>query len=415
MFLKKTLLSLSVVYLCVFVLFANTFADVKVVKNENDVWVIKVNNKNYFVKGMAYSADVVGESNPPTNDWMWCDKNNNGKADGPYDSWVDLNRDNYQDSSENVVGDFELLKAMGCNTIRIYHSENVNKEILRDLYENYGIMVIMGNFLGAYTKGSGADWYSGTDYNNKTQRQNMLDSVRDMVEEFKDEPYILMWMLGNENDSSGNSANSTQTKTKVSKYPEVYAKFVEEVCRMIKDIDGNHPVGICNATTKLVKHFAKYSPSIDVLGFNQYSGPYGFGTLWNRIKNEFDRPVLITEYGCDAWNENKKMTNEAYQAKYHRGAWKDIEDNSLWGDKVGNSIGGVVYCWVDRWWLVGSAKVHDTMLGAWQGSTIDSWFNDEWLGICSQGSGKRSPFQRILRNVYFAYQEELWNWDPATY
>ena len=62
-------------------LFPGAFADVKVIKNKNDVWVLKVNNKNYFVKGMAYSADVVGVSNPATNDWLWCDKNNNGKAD----------------------------------------------------------------------------------------------------------------------------------------------------------------------------------------------------------------------------------------------------------------------------------------------------------------------------------------------
>jgi len=75
----------------------------------------------------------------------------------------------------------------------------------------------------------------------------------------------------------------------------------------------------------------------------------------------------------------------------------------------------VAYSWVDRWWLVGSPKVHDTHLGAWSGSTIDGEFNDEWLGICSQGKGKHSPFQRILKNVYYTYQEELWDWDPATY
>ena len=251
---------------------------------------------------------------------------------------------------------------------------------------------------------------------NYKQKQSMLESVRKMVEEFKDEPYILMWMLGNENDVSGNFANSTATNTNAWKEPEAYAKFLEEACKLIKDIDEKkHPVGVCNATTKLVKYYAQYTPSIDVLGFNQYAGPYGFGTLWKRIRQEYDKPILITEYGCDAWNSNKNITCEVYQASYHKGAWKDIENNSYWGNKEGNSIGGCAYCWLDRWWLVGSPKIHDTSLGAWRGSTIDGLFNDEWLGFCSQGNGKNSPFQRILRKVYYTYQEELWDWDPATY
>lgn len=412
-------LSYLILLLCtVFVLFSEAaFCSdvVRVVQHKDGVWLMTVNNKPYFIKGMVYSAEPVGTAGPDVNDWMWYDLDKNEKPDGPYDSWVDLNRDNYQDISENIVGDFALLKAMGCNTIRIYHSEKVNKELLSDLYRRFGIRVIMGNFFGAYTRGSNASWHAGTDYTDRKQKKNMLENVRKMVEEFKNEPYVLMWMLGNENDLEGSYANSTKNNTNAGKRPEAYAKFIEETCKMIKELDPNHPVGVCNGSTKLLKYFAEYAPSIDVLGFNQYNGPYGFGTLWNRVKQEFDRPVLITEYGCDAWNETKKMTNEAYQANYHKTNWKDIENNSYWGDKNGNSIGGVVFCWLDRWWLVGSAKVHDTMLGAWKGSTIDGWFNDEWQGICSQGSGRKSPFQRVLRRVYYTYQEELWDWNPATY
>ena len=390
-------------------------SNVRIVKTSKNVWKMLVNNKPYFIKGLEYSADIVGKGGPEPNSWMWCDINHNGKADGPYDSWVDLNRNNFQDDIEYAVGDFALMKAMGCNTIRIYHGTNINKDVLRDLYKNYGIMVIIGNYLGAYTRGSEAQWSSGTDYLDKTQRHNMLKDVINMVEEHKDEPYVLMWMLGNENDSPGSTLNSTKTNTNAPKYPEEYAKFVEEVCKEINKIDPNHPVGVCNATTKFLKYYAQYSPSIDVFGINQYTGPYGFGTLWNRVKKELNKPVLITEYGCDAYNSKKNTTCEQYQAEYHRTAWKDIENNGYWGSGAGNSIGGIVYCWLDKWWLAGSVKEHDTILGAWRGATIDGFFNDEWLGICAQGKGNHSPFMRQLRNVYYLYQQELWDWDPATY
>jgi len=34
--------------------------------------------------------------------------------------------------------------------------------------------------------------------------------------------------------------------------------------------------------------------------------------------------------------------------------------------------------------------------------------HEEWLGICGQGNGVRSPFLRELRKSYFLYKE-LWN------
>ena len=325
---------------------------VQLIQDEDGMWRITVNGQSYFIKGIEYSADIVGKR-PDVNEWMWSDLNDNGKIDGPYDSWIDFNRNDYQDFDENPVGDFALLKAMGCNTIRIYHSDNVNKEILRDLYKNYGIRVIMGNYLGAYTKGSDANWEKGTDYTDSEQRAKMINSVIKMVEEHKNEPYILMWMLGNENDVSGSHDNSTKTNTNANLYPVEFSKFVEEVCQTIKKIDVNHPVGICNATTRFVKYYAQYAPSIDVLGFNQYLGPYGFGVLWRKVNQEFDRPVLVTEYGCDAYNQNRQTTDEEFQLRYHKNAWKDIEQNSYWGKGAGNAIGGVVYCWLDKWWLIG--------------------------------------------------------------
>ena len=72
-----------------------------------------------------------------------------------------------------------------------------NKKILRELFNDFGIRVMMGDLLGAYSISSGADPTVGTDYRNPEQQANMMKSVEAMVREFKDEPYILMWALGN--------------------------------------------------------------------------------------------------------------------------------------------------------------------------------------------------------------------------
>jgi beta-glucuronidase len=368
-----------------------------------------VNDKPYMIRGMAYSSDPVGFTPQETNEWMHEDLNQNNRIDGPYDSWIDRNKDSFQDNNEVAVGDFQLLKEMGCNTIRLYHSDNINKELLRDLFQNYGIRVIMGNFAGAYTVSSGAEWSAGTDYTNAEQRARMKEEVLQMVIEHKDEPYILMWMLGNENDVPGSYDNSTFNNTNAAKKPQAYAEFINDVCKAIKAIDPNHPVGVCNATFRLMPYYNKYAPELDIIGMNAYTGAYGFSTLWNRIKTVCDRPVLITEYGTDCYNQNKSEVDEEYQAKYHYRAWQDIVNNSAWGDGAGNAIGGVIYCWIDKWWLCGSNKVHDVELGAHAGPRIDGMIHDEWLGVAGQGNGIRSPFLRQLRKVYYVYKDNLWN------
>lgn len=386
-------------------------AAVRLVKNEKGAWQLIVHGEPYIIRGMEYSADVVGRSPDGNNGWMQDDINGNIACDGPYDAWVDANRDEYQDAEEENVGDFKLLQEMGCNTIRIYHPENIDIEILRDLFKTYGIRVIMGNFLGAYTKGSEANWEDGTDYTSEEQREKMKESVRAMVTEYKDEPFLLMWLLGNENDAEGSYGNSTYNNTNAASEPEVYAKFVNEVALMIKELDPDHPVGVCNARTKLLPYYADHAPDIDYVGFNSYAGPFGFSTIWNRVRKELDRPVLITEYGCDSYNEKKREEDETYQAGYHRRAWRDIETNSYLGEKAGNAIGGVIFCWLDKWWVCGASSKHDIEQGKWRGPKADGFFHDEWLGMCGQGKGTRSPFLRQPRKVYYLYRDELWG-DP---
>lgn len=374
---------------------------VDLVKYKNGHWQLRVEGKPYFIKGIAYSPSKIGQSpdEGTLDDWMQADYNNNGKIDGPYDSWVDKNYNNVQDADEEAIGDFELLKEMGCNTIRLYHHAS-NKQLLSDLYNRYGIMVIMGDLLGAYTVGSGADWYEGTDYENPEHRKNMMESVRSMVEEFKDEPYVLFWMLGNENNYG--VANNAKDK------PGSYYAFVNEVAKMIKSIDRDHPVAVCSGDLLFLDEFSKFAPDVDIYGANAYRGKYGFGkSFWQNIKDVCDKPALITEYGCPSYMKGRpREFVEERQAEYLKGNWEDILYNSAGRRGVGNSIGGVVFEWLDEWWKAYEPSLHDTKRN-WAGPFPDGWNYEEWLGVAGQGNGKNSPFLRQLKKSYFVYQE-IW-------
>lgn len=375
--------------------------EIRLRKYESGDWQLLVDNKPFLIKGITYTPTRVGESpdEGTLSNWTEQDTNNNGLIDAPYEAWVDKNRNGKKDKDEKVVGDFTLLKEMGVNTIRVYHQPfRPNKKILRDLYNNYGIRVIMGDFLGKYALGSGASWFEGTDYDNPEQRKNMLESVKEMVLEFKDEPYILMWLLGNEN-VYGVACNAD-------KKPASFFKFVNEVAKEIKKIDPKHPVGICSGDVLYLDLFGKYCPDVDIFGTNVYRGKYGFGFLWQDVKELADKPVLITEFGAPSFAKGfTREEAEEYQSLYHKGCWRDIMNNSA-GSGEGNALGGIIFEYLDEWWKAYEPSYHDTK-GLFVGPFLDGYMHEEWLGIVSQEDGSDSPFLRQLKKAYFTYKS-LW-------
>ncbi len=378
---------------------------VRLVQYDNGHWQLLVNDQPYIIKGITYAPTKVGQSpdDGSLKNWMEEDTNSNGKVDGPYDSWVDANGNNKKDDNEPIVGDAQLMKEMGANTIRLYNKPglNINKDLLRDLYANYGIRVIMGDFLGKYAIGSGATWSEGTDYENPQQQQKMLEEVKQMVMAHKDEPYILFWLLGNENNY-GVASNAD-------KKPEAYFKFVNQVAQWIKSVDPNHPVAASNGDTLYLDVFAKNAPDVDIFAANAYRGDYGFGSLWEQVAVVSNKPAFISEYGCPAFARHLTLEEgEKAQAEYLSGNWMDIEENTAGNRRgVGNALGGIVFEWTDEWWKNYEPAYHDRKSDA-VGPFPGGYYFEEWFGLTGQGDGSQSPFLRQLRKSYFLYKD-LWN------
>jgi len=387
-----------------------TPSHVQVVKTVTG-WRLLVDGKPYVVKGMCYYPTKVGESPNDGNwrDWTIVDDDHDGRNDMAYQSFVDKNRNNKQDPNEPAVGDFKLLQQLGCNTIRIYHHASANprvqsiykgidqavllynhapnKALFQDLYQTYGIRIAMGDFIGAYTGGSGAPWDPGTDYNDPQQRANMLASVEDMVTEFRNEPYLLMWILGNEN-------NYVFTHTNAGQFPDVYAKFVNQLAQRIHQLDPHHPVVLCNGDIKEIKYYARYAPAIDILGVNSYP-EHPFGSLWQDVAQGLGKPVLLTEFGEGKPKFIGDDIDEDYQAQRITSAWCEIDRHTAGRQPPQNALGGFVFEWLDNWWQNWGPTIHNRGQEGW---------DQEWMGLASQGNGQLSPLLRQLRRSYFALQ-----------
>ncbi|MFH1505023.1 MAG: glycoside hydrolase family 2 TIM barrel-domain containing protein [Candidatus Omnitrophota bacterium] len=378
---------------------------IKLAKYKNGDWQLFVNDKPFIIKGVTYAPTRAGESpdDGTLQNWTTQDLDKNGLIDSPYESWVDKNNNNIQDQGENIIGDFQLMKEMGVNVLRLYHQPfELNKKVLSQIYEKYGIYIILGDFLGKYALGSGANWEAGTDYDNPEHQKNMLESVRKMVNEFKDEPYILMWLLGNEN-VYGLGCNAD-------KKPESFFKFVNQAALLIKSLDtGKRPVAIVSGDTLYLDIFARYCLNVDIFGTNSYRGKYGFLGLWDEVRQIAEKPAMITEYGAPS--HAKGYSNEEsqeYQANYLKSCWLNICSNSF-SHGAGNAIGGVTFEWLDEWWKAYEPAYHDKK-GLFSGPFLDGYMHEEWLGICSQGNGENSPCLRQLKKAYYTYKE-LWGKD----
>lgn len=112
---------------------------------ENGKWRMFVNDKDYYIKGVA------------SNNFY-------GKAD-----------------------DF------GANTIRTYGVSNMSKAILDEAYEN-GLYVNFGLYIKRET--------DGFNYDDEVAVKKQFDEIKASVEKFKDHPALLVWSIGNEAESN---------------------------------------------------------------------------------------------------------------------------------------------------------------------------------------------------------------------
>lgn len=402
---------------------------IKLVQYENGHWQLLVQEKPFIIKGITYSVAPVGKSPDRgtwnvARDWQLLDTNKDGVNDGLFESYLDNNNTNKREEDEPIVGDAALLKDLGVNTLRAYH-HLYDKELFRKLHKDYGFYVLAGDLLGMYAVGSGAKWEEGTDYSNPKHQKNMLASVRTLVEEYKDEPYILMWVLGNENVYGvANNAG---------KNPKAFFEFLEKAAQMVKEIDPSRPVAFANGDFLHLDVMAEYAPSIDVIGANAYRGEQGFGRhFFMDVRDFTGRPIIVTEFGCSAIAGGySELESQMYQAMYLVNNWEDMMAHRA-GFGVGNALGGVLFEFIDEWWKANSdlPPAVQKRMGAWYTERsakykdlqpenhdavpqfgfpfLDGWSYEEWYGLVSQGSGEDSPYSRFLRPSYYAIKN-IWN------
>ena len=375
-------------------------ADKVVVENNNSQMKLKVNGKDFMVNGMNWDYYPIG-------------------TNYSYSLW------NQSDSLIQQALDEEmgLLKNMGVNTIRVY--AGIPKKWIEYIYTNYGIYTMLNHSFGRYGLTLDGVWTPNTDYANAKTRELLLAEVKQLATDYKDTKGLLLFLLGNENNyglfwDGAETENIPIEDRKSTPRAQAMYKLFNEATLAIKSIDTSHPVAICNGDLLFLDVIARECKDVDILGTNVYRG-VSFGDLFERVKKEYGKPVLFTEFGSDAFNVLTNQEDQNSQAFYLKGNWKEIYENAGGMGKAGNSIGGFTFQFSDGWWKFGQTKnldIHDDN-ASWSNGGYQRDFtegennmNEEWFGICAKGpTNAKGLYQLYPRAAYYVLKD-IHQFDP---
>ena len=191
-------------------------------------------------------------------------------------------------------------------------------------------------------------------------------------------------------------------------------KLMNDAAVAMKGIDSSHPVAICNGDFLFADILAEECKDVDIYGTNIYRGK-SFGDAFKRAKKELDKPILLTEFGSDAFNAISNSEDQKMQAYFLVENWKEIYENAAGLGKAGTSIGGFTFQFSDGWWKYGQPKnseVHDNNASWYNGGYYidaapeENNMNEEWFGICAKGpTNPRGLYELYPRAAYYALKE----------
>ena len=312
--------------------------------------------------------------------------------------------------------EMSVLVAMGGNAIRTY--VGITPKWVRHIYERYGIYTILNHAMGRYGVTVGGVFSANTDYSDPRARAVLTAEIEELVDDFKDTPGLLMWLLGNENNyglvwSSAETEDLPEGEADAIRARHMYSLF-GEVARRIKEIDPSRPVAMANGDLQYLDIIAEEVPDVDVFGANVYRG-ISFGQLFREVDDVLDRPVMFTEFGADAWDARNMREDQTTQARYLVGQWREIYEQSAGKGMVGNSIGGLTFQWTDGWWKFGQEDrldIQDTNASWANGGYVEDFvegdnnMNEEWWGIVAKGPTELNNLYELFpRAAYYALQE----------
>jgi hypothetical protein len=244
-----------------------------------------------------------------------------------------------------------------------------------------------------------------------TTRETIKGEFTQMVAIHESHPAVLMWAIGNELNAPWMFGDSDDLFS-----------LIEEMAQVAHAEEGenHHPVTVPLADVDLISTITNRDPEVpnlDVWSVQVYRGS-SFGTLFSDYAAASRKPLVITEYGIDAYDDQNEDEYEnigiPFQATYAESLWDEIAENS------DVCSGGSIMAYSDEWWKGkhgqtdsshqscpdSNPTVHSTC-GYANSAHPDAYANEEWWGVMRTADNGANPDVMQPRAVYYTLQS-LW-------
>jgi len=371
-----------------------------ILQEDQDGWRLLVDDRPFMVNGMNWDYFPIG-------------------TNYEYVLW--------EESDEFIRGalDYEmgLLQNIGVNALRIY--TGIPAKWIEYIYDNFGIYTMLNHSFGRYGLSIDGEWVADTDYSDPRVIELLLDEVTALAREYKGTSGLLLYLLGNENNYglfwAGAETENVPGEDSESRIRarHMYRLFNQAAVAM-KEKDPYRPIAMANGDLLFLDIIVDEVPDMDIFGANVYRG-VSFTYLFDQVKEDYGKPVLLTEFGADAYNARTEQEDQSCQAWYVLGNWKEIYEYAAGMGRTGNSIGGFTFQFSDGWWKYGQTfdlDVHNTE-ATWANDGYECDYvegennmNEEWFGVMAKGPTDSLGHYELYPRAAYYVLKQVHTFDP---
>jgi hypothetical protein len=327
---------------------------------------ILINGSPFQARGVCYAPTPIG-----------------GEADlSPYGDY-------FTASYQTIYNrDLPRMRQMGANCLRVYGwAPAADHTAFLDAAYNGGqrpIHVLLNVWVDP-----------STDWSDTNAVNDIISTWVTLATNVMSHPAVLGYLIGNELNSYGSNAQNP-----------LFWAALNNIAGAIRQWDTNHLISTTLADGNLSATIA--SADSTMTNFNAwcvqvYRGNT-FGTLFTDYAAASAKPLLVTEFGMDAYDERisaEYVNNAAVQADFVASLCNELSSNAP------VASGGCVFEWTDEWWKYTNPSAHDP--GGWANAAFpDGWADEEWWGINRISSGGSGAPDILQPRAVFDHLRTLW-------
>ena len=222
-------------------------------------------------------------------------------------------------------GSLKMLAEYGGNSSRLWGVDSKTNTRLDEAQRN-GITIALGIWLEHERMGFEYDDPRQVDYQTKL--------VHSAVRKYKDHPALLVWGIGNEMEGYEKGDN-----------PAIW-KHIENLCKLIKEIDPHHPTMtvIAEIGGQRIEAIHKHCPSLDIIGINSYGGAVSLPERYRKAGGK--KPYIVTEFGpAGAWEVGRNNLNTVDEVPTNERTKMYAASYSALKQDTQNCLGTYAFLW----------------------------------------------------------------------